>query len=271
MANYAGVPLPQPTGELAAWVAKNIPLSDVVPFHPTPSLNKLLTVLPYPDIRLRPVKMGSLWWPIGAARWAIGHFLACESDLAKIRIQVYPDDVSYRAATLVLDDGTDSGQLFADMWMLPPRPLAQSDSAGRTKWLLPRSIADNGEAVYLLTLVDERFFWWQRPSTVAIAVGSTTWGQLITAISENLAAPISAGDIESVYLLPPASLSAFVKYLPLLLDLCAFNTGRRVVRDPSSGAVILQTATVALALGESKLAQFGPGMAGGLLAFDNVA
>lgn len=273
MPTYAGVNLAQPTQELADWVQKYIPLTDVVQFAPMLAMERLNSILPYGSQLSRSIKLGSLWWPQGASRWATGFFIATEEQINTIRDPVYSGN-GYQPQDLVLDDETT--QITASMWMLPPRPLAQSppNDASFLKWVLPKHFLDPNtnipidEPIYLLPLVDDRYFWWQRASTTKILDDTMTWATLLTTIGDDLSVGITYDAIESVYLKVPQAFVAYQMYAPLLLDLAAFATGRRVIRGLDN-SVSLQTATKALAQVATNLAANKDSrMSGGQFALD---
>ncbi len=258
MISFAGISLTQATPKLTDWIARNIPTRDVVEFRPAPRLTKLNLPMPYADARDRPIKLGSLYWPVGASRWAQGHFLATESQLADIRTA----GGLLAARTLTIDDGTKS--ISTAMYALPPRPLTQippdGDTARLSKWTLPVEFdAGAGEPLYLLTLVDDRYYWWHRvtPGANDLAIveglqvvgGSTfgslwSWQDVFDALAGGLGITIYADTINAAYLYPPAALASFQEFLPLVLDLAAFSVGHRVVRQ-LDGTVKTQSATTA--------------------------
>lgn len=99
----------------------------------------------------RPVKLGSLWWPADASRWAVGHFLVSKRRLSAILPRCFrrvPGDPrrgpGFRpvAQPLVLRGSRPADAVGALLYMLPPRPLTAL-----------------GNRLYLLTLVDDRFWW----------------------------------------------------------------------------------------------------------------
>lgn len=269
MPTYAGIALAQPTPELIAWVESYVPTRDIVQFNPVPYLDHLQNVMPYPDQSDDPVQIGSLWWPQGASRWAVGYYIVTESQRNAINA-IVNNRSTYNPANLVLDDATSS--ITASMWMLPPRPLAQNppDADSLTKWIMPKADSgSSGEPVYLLTLVDDRYFWWQRAGDITLEPPKTSWANLISQIGTILGVTITTDTINPVYLKPPASLIQYQNFLPLLLDLCAFSVGLRVIRL-LNGNVILQSATNALASMNAQLAANPQRMAGGIYAFDLV-
>lgn len=123
MITYAGVELPAPTEAVAAWVADHIRLDDIyemwVPDAEGPSL-KTYQTRSYPPKDLR-VEIGTLSWPRGASRWALGHFLAHGTQLPAIRSAAYggPSGSQSVPQPLVLGDG--SRQISTNLYLLPDR------------------------------------------------------------------------------------------------------------------------------------------------------
>src|SRR5205085_12599851 len=120
--------------------------------------------------------------------------------------------------------------------------------------------------IYLLSFVDERYYWWERAANVDVpAEGATTWTQLFNAIGDALHG-ISLDTIASAYGWPPAAFDAYQEFLPLLLDLAAFPIGHRVVRG-LDGTLKTQTADTATRFVRVQLAANTTNrLAGGLFA-----
>ena len=266
MPTFAGVDLTQPTAEISARIEGVISLKDIVPFGPSPYLQQLRAVLSYPDQMNRPVTLGKLWWPQGATRWAVGHYLVTESQRNAINAG---GNSGLASGELVIDDGSDS--ISPTMYALALRPLFQKpqDAAGFEKWILPQDPQGaGGDPLYLLTLVDDRYFWWQRSGAINITVGSTSWAALLGQIATALGLDITVPSFSGTYLLPTQSLLPYSNILPLLLDMVAFATGTRVVVG-LDGTVSLQSAAAALSQMNTNLAAFTDSlMAGGLFSLD---
>lgn len=171
----------------------------------------------------RPIRIGSLWWPSGASRWTVGHFLATTEQLKEIRRQVYTRTTvegekgkTVAARPFVLDAGE---KVTADLYMLPARPLLG---------------APGGDNLHLLTLVDDRYWWRAKryTSTPAAYVGGggedyysytlrrfaeTVTGQTLFKDSQIPAEYLFAGDHDHF----PS---------PWLIDWMAYNMGQRIVR-----------------------------------------
>jgi hypothetical protein len=214
--SYAGVYLPDATAEAAAWVEANISLRDVCEFErwAWPGKNRLGWAFHgfTPD---RPIRLGSLFWPTGALRWAVASYLVADDQLTAIRAAVYSGG-QYQTAPLVIDGG-ENPPISPAMWMLPTRPLQR--------------IFDE-QQFWLLTLVDDRYFWQVR-STKALGIteGTTTWDDLYTALTSLLRINLTWDAINPAYLVPSASLMAQYEQAPLLLDAVAYNVGQRIVRN----------------------------------------
>jgi hypothetical protein len=211
-------------------------------FVPGVGLGSLPWVAPRPP---GPVRVGKLYWPWGAQRPAVGHYLTTTDDLTTIREAVYPTTTTVVTGDLVLDDGTAS--VTAPLWMLPPRPLGQVGS-------------DNG--LWLLTLVDDRFWWWTKAATVA---AQSTWAALYEEIEDALGVTITVDTVPAAYLTPPADLAGRYAALPVLLDAVAASVGQRVVRA-FDGTVTAQNPTTARTSWEASQAAYaGSVLAGGSL------
>jgi hypothetical protein len=161
-----------------------------------------------------PVDIGKLYWPRGASRWAVGHFVIDEGTLKKVRPHAYASSGPV-ALPLIIDDGTDS--ITTDLYMLPPRPLFKLDGTG-------------DQNLYLLSLVDERYWWWNKTAEITITGGTTTWANLYSSIGSALGVTIDADPVSSDYLKPPTELKSRYDFMPLLLDAVAYSVGQRIVR-----------------------------------------
>jgi hypothetical protein len=268
MLSYAGIALTVPTPEVAGWISRAISTDDIFDFQERAWPGKGLTAITFPgSVRTRPVKLQSLWWPTGASRWATGYFLASEIELALIRQQVYQGS-QYTSQPLTIANvspggtqvGSDLVNLSVNLWMLPPRPLSQ----------IP-----NCNGLYLLTLVDDRYWWWFQNAALTVTEGTTTWAQLYSALGSALEITIAADPINAAYLKPSAALALSAESLPLILDAVAYNCGQRITRD-CYGTVRAVNMTTSQATVDGAVPLYGvvpganvlqvPKSAGGLLA-----
>jgi len=262
--SYASVQLPSPTPAQIAWVQAHVPFDWSAEFLSRGQASTRLTtvkLLGYQDtVRTQfapphywprgPVRPGVLRWPTwGASRFATAHYLCNETALAAIHgagggMQFLP---------LVLDDGTTSVQ--TDMWLLPARPLATGAAQD-----------DIGEDLYLLTLVDDRFFWWFRPGAFTGAVLTASVSQLYDAIALALGIEIAYPLDGSRDVTPDPSLSVWdYEPLPLILDQVAAVVQHRIVCG-LDGSVEAVNVDGAQALYTPNLALTTPRIAGGQFA-----
>ena len=187
----------------------------------------------------QPVKPGSLYWPQGAARFALGHYFATQPQLDAIR-------AAGGTGSLVISDGVNS--ISPTMSMLAARPLERAITA------TSGSPAPSG--LYLLTLTDDRFRWWFAAGSTAVDGVTTTWAGLYAQIATALGITLTADTVNSTYLIPPSTLTQAYPPLPIFLDGVAFAVGQRIVRrldgtvaalNATSGQSVLAT-NLALAL-----------------------
>lgn len=251
MMSLGGIALPQPLPAHAAWVADHWRPHEVYEFaDPSWPGNLARAAWGYQMPRanaLRPVKLGSLYWPWGACRWACGHFAVTEAKLNQIRAYAYEQPGGYRALEFTIGDGVTPHALATNLWVLPARPLMTAVA---------------GERLHLMTLVDDRYFWWQRAAEVVVTQGTTTWSQLFADIGTALGVTISPDPISAAYLKPAGDLTSRYQYLPMLLDAVAAAVGQRIVRK-YNGAVVAQGAATALASADSQPAYGYAKVAGG--------
>lgn len=228
---YAGVELTDPE-EFAGLIAQHRAVEDIYELE-QPSWSGLNDRKPSYNSR-RHIKLGRLSWPTGASRFAIGHFLATDAQLLEIRNNIRPpgqgNSASLDAQTLRIwagGDATDWQVIETDLHLLPPRPLFQYSS-------MPASLgidSDRAQNLWLLTLVDDRYFWWMKAASIVVDQGTTTWDDLISAIMTELAPPAwTSSAVDASYLKPHGSLTTHYGSLPALLDAVCYSIGRRCIR-----------------------------------------
>lgn len=247
---YAGIPIRQPTRRQERWVKDNVDPADVWDFTRKTDRRSTLANFPFAGlIKTRPVSPHTLYWPTGATRWAIGYFLATDQDLAQIRPQVYGQAGGmYQAQPLVMGDGTNA--ITASLFMLPSRPL---------------SYAPGGNQLYLLTLVDLRYYWYELAGVVSVTAGTTTWAQLYQSLGTILGVTINADPVNANYLTPDGSFTTNYEDAPVLLDACAWSCGQRVVLG-LDGTVHAYNVTTSQTSVANQLALGYPVKAGGVFA-----
>lgn len=251
MITFGDIPLLVPTPELEAWVNAHLPLEEANLFGPLHSpvdtrhdSNRHSIGIPlynWPDPPAP--KLNSLYWPSGASRWARGWFLCNGTAKDKIVQQAHSAGGT-TALTLVLGDNTDgqeSNSVEPLMHLLPPRPL----SGIPPLTVAQQTAAETKETLWLLPLVDVRYFW-QFISTGNLELtNSSTWPDVFTAIGAVLGVTVTADSEDADYLQPDwIELTRRYNPVPALLDAVAASVGQRITRDPA-GTVLSQSVATA--------------------------
>lgn len=215
MISFAGIYLSVPTPQLVEWGRKFLNPADIFEFADPSGL-------PFPTQPRRPshqrIELGRLEWPTMATRWATAHFLATTQQLNGIRAAL--DVLGGISAPLVLASLANN-PISVIMSMLPPRPISQ----------LPGGLNLN-----LLTLVDDRYYWWERRGELA---SPATWADAYNTLAGVIGHSILFDTIPAAYLAPPSGIFSDYASVPPLMDMVAFMVGQRIVRL-LDGTVIAQ-------------------------------
>lgn len=235
---YGGVPLVATTQEIRNEIESKISLSDVyqwtLRYHPTHEDSQWTMDGHDPEA---PIKLNTYTHPTHASRWGIGYFLVTSTELEKIRRRAYPSTESDRYKSLPLVIGAGDYKITTDLFMLPARPLFQIDGF---------------EQLYLLVLVDKRWYWWEKSAAITVTEGATTWATLISSIATALGETITTDTIDSDYLKPSAAFQDYYGHLPLLLDGILTSIGHVLVVK-LDGTVVTQQATTARTSEDSQI------------------
>jgi hypothetical protein len=224
MMSFAGIPLPDAVDSIVGpWIEANIEPAKVFEtaqfFWPKSITGApLFDSTPWPQ---RPIVINSFYWPRDASRFARVHFAINEPKLNQIRQAVEPSGTPSRA-TFIFDDGNN--KVMTDLWLLPALPL---------QTCFPQAIAGQQAAgnLYLLTMVDDRYWWWDSVLQYGVDGLTTKWTDIYDAVSGAIGASITADPIPSAYGIPPVDYSIVDRPVPLYLDAVAFSVGQRIVRD----------------------------------------
>lgn len=211
---FAGVPFRTPTKELVDRLERYSWLPDMrdVLFDnsvwPGPSLQRggIPNPLPYPHL-----KIGDFFYPTGASRFGIYRGVMTASDIATVKETVWSSSASHARGRFKMAASVDSfwfpleqdnflssrhGYIETDLYMLPPIPIngqmADEPEAGE-------DYAD----LYIVTLVDERYYWHQYISSGSLPIGESGFrgwevirDQLATQIGISLTSPaVSTEDL----------------------------------------------------------------------------
>lgn len=235
MLTLAGIPLSPSTPAFSRWVANNIPTERATQWltRAWPGLG--LQGIAWPTGFRIPdrIRLNRLVWPTGASRWAYGFFLGTTAQVEAIRKQAFGDDgEANETITLRMESPDDQGEasesITTDLYLLPPTPLA---------WVDPGIRVPSGEAAYLLTVVDQRFYWWAHaaPDFGINDTAGKTWQNVFDAIAAELDITIDVGTIDPAYLQPSRGLNLTYETIPPLLDACCASIGHRLVCGLDNG------------------------------------
>jgi hypothetical protein len=212
---------------------------------------------------IRTPELNRLYWPRMASRFAVGYFLANEAQMAAIRSQaITGDSRGVIALPFVGSDG--NGVIETDLYLIgEARPLYQWDTN-------PDAVASPGENLYVLTLVDERYWWMSKTAQIAVT-SQQSWETLYAAIATALGISITVDTIPAAYLSPAQELTSKYHYLPPLLDAVAYSCGQRIIRT-LDGSVIAQNASSAQAANTILYNEYaGNYTGGGVFRFDRTS
>jgi hypothetical protein len=233
---YGGVGLDTVDPALAAWIAGNVPLERCVPFAGRAAPGSRRERWAFAGFRgLDQIEVGKLVWPAGADRFAVGWFIANATQFAAI-------GATGQLLPLILSEGERPGaqQIQTNLWFLSALPITFQSTLGQ---------------LWLLTLVDSRYWWREQAALITVTAGTTTWANLYTAIGAALAVTIAADVVPPAYLHPDGELTSNYDSLSQQLDAVAANCGSRVYRKldgtvysiGSATAVTLEAANLAAA------------------------
>ncbi len=271
MITFGGEPLlvPDADGELAGWLDAYQDIRDSRIFVETPpgvrsSRHVLrqrfeqtkgigLPVLNYPPPPLP--RLNSLWMPTGATRWARGYFLATKEVKDRIVGQAHSGSANVAMDLKWGDDSPGApATLETSLYLLPPFPVSGIDtskfSGQDTLWILP--------------LVDVRY-WWQFASVDDLEVTTaTTWTDLFDDLGTALGVDIDVGSaVASAYGSPdPNDFTRRYDNAAMLLDAAAWSVGKRLALV-SDGTAYLDSPADAEEMLASNLAENWQIVAGG--------
>lgn len=185
------------------------------------------------------IKIGDFYYPPTACRWSVFRGLATSSQVkAMLAATNGRNPATFKMQ--IVPQGTESANIP------PNRYLVQTP----LHLLPPRALAEFGtqfDGLFLVTLVDERYFFQGVPGTLFVE-GGTTWAELIAPLTVSLGITLNYDPIASVYGYPEPDSHLWTnsENAPILLDAIAANVGCMVVRN-LDGTYTLQTATTAIA------------------------
>lgn len=215
--------------DLERWVCDNINPSESMPWLSRAFPGRRLAKIAWPTgyRPARPVKLNSYFYPYwGACRFGYGHFLCSTNQAKTLRNESWGDDGLSPPTPMTLLMDTDGlsidGNFHTEVFVLRVIPLDHVDPP-------PGKEYENG--LYLVTVVDERFFWWYKSYPNGKAQGSEDWTSIITKCATVLDMPLGPDPIAPEYLKADGALcDLFGEVVPPILDAACYNIGMRLVR-----------------------------------------
>lgn len=173
-----------------------------------------------PDPEANQIKIGDWYYPNTASRWSVFRGLATSSQVKAMLAATggTKPQTFGMSCTPVGAKNPGNYNLQTYLYMLPPRPLAEHGG--------------QFDGLFLITLVDERYYWQYNPVSLQVNK-DTTWDGLVEILSDSLGVDIDPGPIQTVYGQPEADSQFWANQesAAVLLDAVAYNLGRIVVRD----------------------------------------
>ena len=164
------------------------------------------------------VSINTLEWPVGASRFGSYIAVVTQDELHHIHIKTSAlGGLEIQPADLAIIDN-DGNTFNVEMYPLVAIPVSQFVEGSF------------GEEIYLLPLVDKRYYWWYKSASVSVTAGTTTWSSLFSSIFTELGeSNYTVSSINSNYHRPGSDFSSNYEVLSVLLDAAANAVGKRVV------------------------------------------
>ena len=237
--------------ELETWIERFINPEDYLPWTRRSWPGFGLAGITYPlGYRHEPVfHLGRMRWPTGASRWAYGHFLldVNQCNLQSLLNMAFSNG-QYKTVPLIMDTSSDmTGEKVAiNVYVMPPTPL------------MPLPTKSGINRLYLITVVDQRFFWYYyNMGNFNVTVEGTqtpvTWDGLYQYIFKILNVQFTQDKISANYLLPSTMFNLPYEPIPPVLDAVAWNVGQRIAVN-YNGSVTCQIYADALGALNSDMA-----------------
>lgn len=297
---YADLPLISPNEELLEWIRGNYAFraEDYFRTQSQSQLDNLdISFGNYSENFLNSVKLNTLCWPINASRFSTAFLITTSESLERLPGydsfgQNNPDDLKggirnsvygkypasgihgYKPHTLTVSN--TSAPFAAKMWMLPPKPITQLPCfpLNSTEQNMGRFPMPHLESLWILPLVDDRYWWWWH-NTGEFKLGAcASWQELFYTLFQSMGYNLDqvvVDDIEAEYLFPNEIFKkqSFSLRVPLLLDMLAHSCNMRVFTE-YNGTVRVMSAKTSFAESQKILNTPASTNAGGNMVFSNL-
>lgn len=188
-----------------------------------------LSRLGVPEYRFQDVKIGQFFYPTnGASRWACFRGLMTSEDVDAVREIVWTSSSStHVTGTFKMyqpvsgDTSTQEPALETELYMLPPVPVLG---------------VSEDEPLYIVTLVDERYFWqWKDPGScldISSFPATNTWVNLVSWLTTGLGiSPSGTGSVsETPYYETDSPFYSHFENAAQLLDAALLQRGQSIQR-----------------------------------------
>lgn len=209
--------LQDPEGQLSKWLDRWYSLDDLRIFAAEVVARTINLNVPLPNWPAPPrMKLNTFYCPTGATRWGFGLFLIDEITREKL---VAENDTS---GTLEFDnvvgDANSEHLKLQYVHMLPPRLLTLDGETCPGVWVLP--------------LVDERYFWQFQDIGARSDLDATSWNALIDSLSLQIptSTTLTCDAVPTGYGTPDLSrMPRDYENIALILDAVGASIGQRLV------------------------------------------
>lgn len=167
------------------------------------------------------IRINDFYYPNNASRWAVFRGLATSSMVKSINTAVASSNGqtygTFKINSVVKGRDSSKYGISTSLYMLPPRIIGETESA---------------EGLYLITLVDERYFFQGTPATLPLSPYST-WADIINYLAVTLGISLSFSNVLDSYQRPEPDSALWTtgENAASLLDAAAYNIGTVVVRN----------------------------------------
>ena len=198
--------------------------------YPGRNLSALAMQYPQAQCPVPKLKLNTYFYPYGACRWSVWRGLMASSQVK----QLLASTLGTGQYPFILQGniGTNQSALYTvetNLSLLPPRCLSE--------------LGGSFDGLYLVTLVDERYYWQGNYVTLRVD-NNTTWTQLGQQVCDALDLSVTFPVTADVYSKPEADSQLWCNQesAAFLFDTIAYNIGGTVVRQYTGEYNIFQPA-----------------------------
>lgn len=165
------------------------------------------------------IRIGDWYYPVGLSRWSVFRGLATSTQVSKMIEQTMGSSPAlFEMQVAPIGRQVSDYLVSTNMRILPPRLLGE--------------YGGQYDGLYLVTLIDDRYYFQFNPVTIKITY-NMTWANLVDQLADDLDITIDKGAISSSFSLPEpdSQLWSCSENPAYLLDAIAYNVGKVIVRN----------------------------------------